>query len=399
MELSKSSAIIRGILHVFMEGDLDEQRDATKELKEMGRSALDPLIQLIRDEKERKFIRLEAARAIVVLGKDGVEPLLTLLEEKDAVTLMAAIRALGTIGDARAVPVLLDHLHNTEQKIRLATIWALGQIKDKQAIPSLLELLHEPDWGIHIETIEALIKIGDETALRKSINPLIHAVCNDDANIRQIAVTLLERIKEKVDITIFADILSAQNDPILCKRLIEALGELRDPRTVPLLVSIMKEETAALRASTLEPLSKIDTEEAYKWAIRGLSDEDMDVRYSALDVLNKLKDKRAVEPLIVTLKDENSTIVKKTIDALCEIGDPKAVDSLIRILENPNPFLRASAVIALGNIDSNKAVKALFKAINDQDEEVSCLRKHILEDRAKKRGYSSKDELIKNLGF
>lgn len=398
MELSKDSAIIRGILHVFMEGDLEEQRDATQELKEMGLNAIDPLIQIIRDEKERKSIRLEAARAIVVLGSDSVEPLLVLLIEDDIITRMAAIRSLGAIGDAKAVPKLQDHLYAEEQKIRLAAIWALGQIKDKQAIPSLLSLLNESDWGIHIEAIEALIKIDDETALLKSINPLIHAMYNDDANIRQIAVTFLEQIKEKVDIATFADILNTKEDTILRKRLIEAIGELKDQRTVSLLVSIIeKEENAALRAAALEALQKVDTEEAYNWAIKSLSDEDVDVRYSAVDVLKKLKDERAVEPLIATLNDEK--IIKATIEALGEIGDPKAVDSLIQILENPNPLLRASVVIALGQIDtdSKKTVKPLIKAMNDTDEEVQCLSRHILEGKAKKMGYASKDDLIKDI--
>ena len=399
MELSKDSAIIRGILHVFMEGDLEEQRAATQELKEMGLNAIDPLIQIIRDEKERKSIRLEAARAIVVLGSDSVEPLLVLLIEDDIITRMAAIRSLGAIGDAKAVPKLQDHLYAEEQKIRLAAIWALGQIKDKQAIPSLLSLLNESDWGIHIEAIEALITIGDETALLKSINPLMHAIYNDDANIRRIAVTLLEKIKDKVDIATFADIFSTQKDPILRKRLIEAIGELRDPRTISLLVSVIEEEeNAALRASALESLQKVDTEEAYKWAINGLSDENENVRYIAVDVLKKLKDKRAVKPLIATLNDEK--LIKATIEALGEIGDPDAVDSLIQILENPNPLLRASVVIALGTIDtdSKKTVKPLIKAMNDTDEEIRCLSKHILEGKAKKMGYASKDDLIKDVG-
>ncbi|MFX1301275.1 MAG: HEAT repeat domain-containing protein [Promethearchaeota archaeon] len=398
MELSKDSAIIRGILHVFMEGDLEEQREATHELKEMSHYAIDPLIQIIRDEKERKPIRLEAARAIVVLGSDSVEPLIELLQEDEIITRMAAIRSLGAISDAKAVPKLLDNIHTEEKKIRLAAIWALGQIKDKQAIPPLLSLLNESDWGIHIEAIEALIKIGDDTAILKSINPLIHAMYNEETNIRRIAVTLLEKIKEKVNIAIFADIFNMQKDPILRKRLIESIGELRDPRTISLFVSVIeKEENATLRAIALESLQKVDTEEAYKWAIRGLSDKDLDVRYSAVDVLKKIKDKQAVEPLIATLNDEK--IIKATIEALGEIGDPKAVDSLIPILESPNPLLRASVVIALGQIDtdSKKTVKPLIKAMNDTDEEVQCLSRHILEDKAKKMGYASKDDLIKDI--
>jgi len=398
MELSKDSAIIRGIIHVFMEGDLEEQIEATQELKEMGHNAIDPLIQIIRDEKERKPIRLEAARAIVVLGSDSVEPLIELLQEDDIITRMAAIRSLGAISDAKAVPKLIDNIHTEEKKIRLAVIWALGQIKDKQSISPLLSLLSESDWGIHMEAIEALIKIGDDKALLKSINPLIHAMYNEEANIRRIAVTLLEKIKEKINIATFTDIFNKQKDLNLRKRLIDAIGELRDPRTISLLVSVIeKEEIAALRASALVSLQKVDTEEAYKWAILSLSDEDLDVKYSAVEVLKKLKDKRAVVPLIAKLNDE--TIIKATIEALGEIGDPKAVDSLIQILESPNPFLRASVVLALGQIDtdSKKTVKPLIKAMNDKDEEIQCLSRHILEDKAKKMGYASKDDLIKDV--
>src|SRR5262249_33475624 len=46
---------------------------------------------------------------------------------------------LGTIGDRRATPVLIEGLHDRQTDTRLYALLALGELKDPASIPSILE--------------------------------------------------------------------------------------------------------------------------------------------------------------------------------------------------------------------------------------------------------------------
>lgn len=84
-----------------------------------------------------------------------------------------------------------------------------------------------------------------------------------------------------------------------------ALGNIRDPRAVKTLISVLK------------------------------SDVDAEVRRNAVEALGKIGARRAVEPLIAVLRDDDDEVVRvNAAKALGEIKSKKAVESLITILKD-----------------------------------------------------------------
>lgn len=68
----------------------------------------------------------------------------------------AAARALGALGVAEAVPVLVDRLARGSDEERAAAASALGQLRAKSAVDSLKRLLLDPSPAVRGEVLVAL---------------------------------------------------------------------------------------------------------------------------------------------------------------------------------------------------------------------------------------------------
>jgi HEAT repeat protein len=75
----------------------------------------------------------------------AVKVLLDAMRVGSRPTRVAVMVALGSLGDPRAIPDLLEQLSGEYLLGRLAAIWALHQIGDRAAIPHLADALDDPD--------------------------------------------------------------------------------------------------------------------------------------------------------------------------------------------------------------------------------------------------------------
>jgi len=156
--------------------------------------AVDPLLSVLLNDRDRA-VREDAVRALGQIGDArAVEFLVTATKEQGLRPL--AIEALGRIGDRCAVPVLIDVLEGLErpevsrpidgcgdrwdeEMITLgAAVKALGAIQDEAAIPSLMKALHYT--VTRAEAADALTRFG-----RTAIAPLLALLAREaDDNIR-----------------------------------------------------------------------------------------------------------------------------------------------------------------------------------------------------------------------
>jgi hypothetical protein len=140
--------------------------------------AVEPLVQVLRDERQ-KPIPASAARALGELGdQQAVEPLMRVFEENDAACSGAA-DALVALGDRRALGSLTDGLTSNYLDRRVAAARALGQFRESSTVPALVEALYDatgegtdgisfgPGFrGYHDSVEEALERIASPEAER-----------------------------------------------------------------------------------------------------------------------------------------------------------------------------------------------------------------------------------------
>jgi HEAT repeat protein len=122
-------------------------------------------------------VRGWAARALGKLGDPrAVQPLLRLLREDDnEVVRSTAARSLGQIGDSSAVPALVAALDEESDVVRAWAADSLGRLGARSAARKVTSLLTSPNRVVRQAAAVSLGKIGDSS----SIGPLSRAAKED----------------------------------------------------------------------------------------------------------------------------------------------------------------------------------------------------------------------------
>lgn len=348
----------------------EDQKIREKAIKEMILRGAAELPGLVTALKSGNWRQKGSVAAIFAEIKDPscVQPLIESLS--DTMYLVDKIKALGKIGDVRAVDaimpfielnnttevrgaaiealkniggpilsLLIEKLHSQSSDTRTASAIALTVIADPQAVEALLEAVHDPASNVRAQAAMALAKIGDIRALE----PLINIV--KDKTLRSGAA-------------------------------VEALGKFGDKRALGALVVGLEDENCFTRINAIKAIVKVGGESGVNVLIKMLKDMDMSVRGEAAnaldnlgwqpeDDLNKLNryiakrefdnciefGRLAVEPLIKLLRDDDAPVVRwEAAEALGELGDKAAIESLRIALNDKNENVRANARAAIAKL-------------------------------------------------
>ena len=141
--------------------------------KALGRikdpSAVEPMIPLLQDKV--KAVREEVTIALAEIGESALPSLLEALKHTEWLVRLHAVEALGKSRSPAAVEPLLSVLFNDhDQAVREDVVRALGQIGDGRAVEFLVTVMKEP--GLRTLAVEALGHIGDRRAVPLLINVL-----------------------------------------------------------------------------------------------------------------------------------------------------------------------------------------------------------------------------------
>jgi HEAT repeat protein len=143
--------------------DLEQQAAAIQALAAAGAGAAEALLKDLGDAETQ--VRANVAFALGRLRVSAaVEPLQARLRDENEPDVRAAVaEALGCIGDARVVPVLIAHASREEahEMDRRGVAVALGSLHAADGIPLLLKLIDSENWEERWRAAVALGQIGD----------------------------------------------------------------------------------------------------------------------------------------------------------------------------------------------------------------------------------------------
>lgn len=238
----------------------------------------------------------EAAWALARLGSLAVDSLTSALADPKPKVRRLAARTLGTIGDPRAIPPLVELLGATDPAQAECAAFALARFGNARAGDTLLAVVttgwcRAPEHRL-MEAVSALARLRDPRA----IEPLQQ---------------LLPKVGH-ADLGGVADAMSALGAPpvdFLAKRLSDRDEDMRRAAVQAL--------GNSRNAAAVEPL------------IAALSDPSGLVRDYAAEALGKLGDRRAVEPLLAYFETD-PLLGDRAVRALGMIGDARAVGALLQ---------------------------------------------------------------------
>ena len=249
-------------------------------------------------------VRKAAAKALGELGDPrAVGPLINALGDRDSIVCHAAARALGALGDRLAVDPLISALGNESCSVRVAaaeSLWELGETDWRQWIRGDMG-----DWGRLVQSRHP-----------RAIEPLIAALGRANRG----------------------------NPWVQPAVLAEAMGKLGDPRAIEPLINALDINDFDVREAAAEALERLA---AVDPLITALCHDSWFVRKAASEALGKLGNPRAVAPLIAALDDQSFDVRESAVEALGRLGDPRAVEPLIKSLGDGEYGVRKAAAEAL----------------------------------------------------
>src|SRR5581483_834173 len=121
---------------------------AVRALGKMGERALvDALVTALSDEHEA--VRAAAARSLGIIGEHApIAPLVMALNDSSWHVRSASVMTLGKLGERAPLAPLVMALNDTDESVRAAAVWALSKQGEQAPIEALANALHDPAWSV-----------------------------------------------------------------------------------------------------------------------------------------------------------------------------------------------------------------------------------------------------------
>jgi HEAT repeat protein len=356
------------------------------------------------------------------MGESAVEPLIAVLEDSNPNVRAGAARALGKIGDSRALGSLIFRLRNDpDVEVRKSVVWAL-HMGETRSVHPLIEALRDEDEWVRFGAVIVLAKIGEPAVMplinamhdnmplvranaaetlgriadRRAAEPLANALNDADEEVWQQAAVALGRMRDARAVKYLVNIVQSPESALRTKA-IKALGQIRDVRAVdPLIDVVYQEEDRWMRLFAIESLGRIGDIRAIEVMVDAAYDESRDVRTKAIVTLSEIESRLATDALHAVFEDMDVDVEDQQT-ALFELGkrgDERAVSGLIDLLQfDPQIDNRIYAALVLGDIGSAEAADSLIDALCD---DVPDVADHALKSLVK-MGKTSTELLVRNL--
>ena len=295
-------------------------RDATirlRALEALGRQEVAPslpavLAALDDDNREIRQQAIALVAAAATEDRPGAAratlPLLERLGDGDRGLRLAALRALGRLGDPRALPALLRVAAEQPIDLRAAAVDALAAPSMAAAVPTLIGLARRPppdELARHAQlalgeiatpaAIAALVEslrrppVADEARVallaagRAAVEPLAAEVAQGTPSSAAIAAKLLGDLGDRRATGALAAATDTRDgDPALWVVAIDALARLGDPAALPALARAAEARQADVRLAAFTALQTVAEPRGAAVVEAGLGDPDPRVRAAAV---------------------------------------------------------------------------------------------------------------------
>lgn len=357
---------------------------------EFGDAAFEPLLARL-GRHDDPAGRAWAAEILGDLRNPKAVPaLITCLNDLSDQVRARAASALGKLQDRRAVPELIRiMLSDPVPYVRIQVVRALGALGDPRALHHLIDALKDGEWWVRIRVVEALEQLGEG-----AVEPLYLALEDPDTEVRARAAMTLERLgvldtlidrlaevdagaREKLLVAGQAGVVEVliealrHADARVRFVVAEILGEVRNPAvSVALIARLGEESDGRIRAAVVHSLAMLQEATAALPISRLLGDTDERIRVEAVQALERI---HVVDPhvlLAAAVRDPEPRVRAGSAVVLGKVGDERAVPALLDLLGDGDAGVRTEAARALGLLRAEAAVSRLVEAFRDFEDSV-----------------------------
>ncbi|MCK4624211.1 MAG: HEAT repeat domain-containing protein, partial [Phycisphaerae bacterium] len=268
------------------------------------------------------------------------------------------VKVLAEVGRERAVPALIEALDDPDDGVVHNAARALGELGDKRAIKPLGDVMLKHDGKrARAGAFIGLYKLGERPAFLPGLE-LLKNVRNDTR--RQEVAEILASLANNSHIdSMITQLLS--KDRVERTAAAMVLGYTKNPRAVEPLIGRLGATSIRNQRVVAETLGRIGDARAVAPLCDLLKDKNKQLVRAAAKALGNIGDKRAVGPLLEALAGpslKQSSWTRKVIaDALAQIGDPRVLKDLLKSMKSNCRI--ADAVAAMKD---KRTIKPLWEA-------------------------------------
>lgn len=212
----------------------------------------------------------------------------------------------------------------------------------------------------------------------RSVEPLIEAIQKEqDDVLRRYMVEALGVQHDKRSISLFLTLVTSDSNLVVRYASVEALAKLGGSVVIDQLMSILQTEpNDELRWYIAYTLGNLQDKRAFSCLLETFSnDESLFVRCAAAKALGKLGENAAVEPLLAIVLQVEAYEVDKAhrdllaaaAEGLAELRDPRAVEPLLTTLACKDIETRISIIRSLGSFKNDRVVTHLLTLLETED--------------------------------
>jgi HEAT repeat protein len=331
------------------------------------------------------YIMFSAAcqTALEMPGAEVTQALTAELSRLPADNKILVIWTLGKRGDPAAIPALSAAANDGEKSVRIAAIKAMPEIGDASAVPVLVDLLGATDGDISQAAQEALAALpGDEADAA-----VMAMLDSSETAPRLMALELIGRRRMTASVPALLKAAAGPDEKVRPAAL-KKVGELGGPSEVPALLDLLmqfeaRQDLDAAEQALSAVCAKSDNPMSYTLRLTSsLAKASPAQKGALLRVLGVIGGTNALDAVREAAKDSNAQVSDAAIRVLCSWKTADAADDLLALAKNsPNQSRKTAALRGYINLvrDENLPVEKKIEfckqaaALIQRDEEKKLL--------------------------
>lgn len=282
----------------------------------------------------------------------------TLARSKGTYTVGFALRGLGTLKDRESLPAALELAASgtSNPHVRIAAVRAIGAIGDASSLSTLVKVFSASN--------DRLLRLEIMTAIQGLPGPypddfLFDLVSDPWPPLRAAAIRLLARGDTESFMTVLSG-LEPDSDWSVRAALAEALGFVSTPLAAARVRPMLEDVDARVVPAALASLVKLKASDAAEVLTSRLTHTDFMVRATAARLLGEMKATGAQPALVaayqVAKRDPTYVARAAALTALTRLGLDASRDSLMDALRDSDWAVRVRAVQLLKELDPRAQV-------------------------------------------
>jgi HEAT repeat protein len=340
--------------------------------KNGGRSAI-KIFQELYDHEKDDGLRLAAFRGLILSSeKRGIALMTEAIEKGDPSSQGAALQLASRVGGPATTHALADMLTKLPVPGQIAVLQALQQRNDRAAVPGVREMLASTDADVRMAAIAALGDLGDGTAVlplaldaatmtgaeksaaRQALVDLRHGGNVTDELVKSLAghspevqVELIRALGERADTVAapkFLELSQSTNDAVRAAAF-EGLSMLAGPPQVPglidLIVHASDDDTRSAAADTLTTVCQHIQAQGGKVDAAALAQAAQSVspaaRLALIGVCSGVTDAQIRELLRNSVASQDEAVHAAGIRAMCASQDEELLPDILKIAAAEKP--------------------------------------------------------------